>query len=71
MNLARLLLVVVCPCLALPALALAEAPPWPPGFADGKPRQFSRDLPLSDALEQRWVGEILTYTLDFPAEQAT
>ena len=69
MNLARLLLVVVCPCLALPALA--EAPPWPPGFADGKPRQFSRDLPLSDALEQRWVGEILTYTLDFPAEQAT
>ena len=62
-------LTVICLCLARPALA--GSPPWPPKFADGKPRQFSRDLPLTDVLDQRWVGEILTYTLAFPAKQAT
>ena len=65
MNLTRSLLMIACLFLALPALAGA------PNLADGKPRQFSRDIRLTDVLNHKWVDELVTYTLDFPAKQAT
>jgi hypothetical protein len=65
MNYARPIVAVVCLCLSLPALAQS------PKLADGKPRQFSRDIRLTDVLNHRWVDELVTYTLDFPAKQAT
>jgi len=65
MNYARTILTIACLCLALPALAQS------PKLADGKPRQFSRDIRLADALNHRWVDELVTYNLDFPAQQAT
>jgi len=65
MNAIRLLSTVACLCLALPA------PAEPPKLADGKGRQFSRDIRLTDVLSHRWVDEIVTYDLDFPAKQAT
>ncbi len=65
MNCARPILAIVCLCLSLPALAQS------PKLADGKRRQFSRDIRLTDVLNHRWVDELVTYTLDFPAKQAT
>jgi hypothetical protein len=65
MNYARMLFVIVCLCPALPALAQT------PKLADGKPRQFSRDIRLTDVLNHRWTDELVTYTLEFPAKQAT
>ena len=62
MNCTRTIL--LCLCLALPALA------EPPKLADGKPRQFSRDLRLTDVVNHKWVDELVTYTLEFPAKQA-
>ncbi len=65
MNHTRMVLMIACLCLALPALAQS------PDLADGKGRQFSRDIRLTDVLNHRWVDEMVTYTLDFPAKQAT
>ncbi|MCX5677025.1 MAG: hypothetical protein NTX87_18710, partial [Planctomycetota bacterium] len=65
MNYIRTFLMIACLCPALPALAQS------PKLADGKPRQFSRDIRLADVLNHRWVDELVTYNLDFPAEQAT
>jgi hypothetical protein len=65
MNCTRAILTILCLCLALPALAQS------PKLADGKPRQFSRDIRLADVLNHKWVDELVTYTLDFPANQAT
>jgi len=56
----RTILTIICLCLALPALA------QPPKLADGKPRQFSRDIRLTDVLNHRWVDELVTYTLELP-----
>ena len=61
----RTMLALACLCLALPALAQSPKP------ADGKPRQFSRDIRLTEVLNHRWTDELVTYTLDFPAKQAT
>ena len=58
------ILMIGCLCLALPALAQSPKP------ADGKPRQFSRDIRLTDVLDHKWVDELVTYPLDFPAKQA-
>ena len=55
------------PLSLLALLALAESPK----LADGKPRQFSRDIRLTDVLNHKWVDELVTYTLEFPAKQAT
>ena len=52
-------------CLAPPSLAQTAR------LADGKPRQFSRDIRLTDVLNHRWTDELVTYTLEFPAKQAT
>ena len=65
MNHTRTILMIASLCLALPALAQA------PKLADGKPRQFSRNIRLTDVLNHRWVDELVTYTLDFPAKQAS
>ncbi len=65
MTRTRAILLIVYQCLALPALA------QPPKLADGKPRQFSRDIRLTEVLNHRWVNELVTYPLDFPANQAT
>jgi hypothetical protein len=65
MNYPRTILMISCLCLALPALAESSKP------ADGRPRQFSRDIRLTDVLNHRWVDELVTYALDFPAKQAT
>jgi len=64
MNCTRTLMAIVGLSLALPALAQT------PKLADGKPRRFSRDIRLTDVLGHRWVDELVTYTLDFPAKQA-
>lgn len=64
MNCTRTILAIICLCLALPALA------EPPKLADAKPRQFSRDIRLTDVLNHKWVDELVTYTLEFPAKQA-
>jgi len=65
MNYTRTILTIVCLCLTPPALAQS------PKLADGKRRQFSLDIRLTDVLNHRWVDELVTYTLDFPAKQAT
>ena len=60
-HLTRTMLALACLCLALPALAQS------PQLADSKPRQFSRDIRLTEVLNHRWTDELVTYTLDFPA----
>jgi hypothetical protein len=65
MNCGRTILAIACLCPALPALA------GPPKLTDGKPRQFSRDIRLTDVLNHKWVDELVTHALDFPAKQAT
>ena len=65
MKHSRTVLTIVGLCLALPALAQS------PKLADGKPRQFSRDIRLSDVLNHKWADELVTYTLEFPAKRAT
>ncbi|HUT59081.1 MAG TPA: hypothetical protein VNA25_14625 [Phycisphaerae bacterium] len=59
------LLMITCPCLASPPAAKS------PKLADGKGRQFSRDIRLTDVLNHKWVDELVTYDLDFAAGQAT
>ena len=58
------LLMITCSCLGSPAAAKS------PKLADGKGRQFSRDIRLTDVLNHKWVDELVTYDLDFPAGQA-
>ncbi|MBM4042950.1 MAG: hypothetical protein FJ290_31055, partial [Planctomycetes bacterium] len=65
MNSARMPLMLACLCLMLPALAEA------PRMADGKPRQFSREIRLADVLNHKWTDELVTYAMDFPEKQAT
>ncbi|MGB2821257.1 MAG: hypothetical protein WBF17_09775, partial [Phycisphaerae bacterium] len=59
------ILTIAGPCLGLPVLAES------PKLADGKGQQFSRNIRLKDVLNHRWVDELVTYDLDFPAGQAT
>ena len=65
MNSTRTAVLLACLCLALPAWAQS------PDLADGKARQFSRPIRLTDVLDHRWVDELVTYPLEFPAKQAT
>ena len=65
MRKSRIIVMVACLFLGLPVLAQS------PELVDGKPRQFSRTIRLTDVLDHRWVDELVTYALDFPAAQAT
>jgi len=65
MNCARTIVAIACLGLALAAGAEA------PKLADGKPRQFSREIRLADVLNHKWADELVTYGLDFPEKQAT
>ncbi|MEA3366941.1 MAG: hypothetical protein U9R68_02360, partial [Planctomycetota bacterium] len=65
MNFPRTAVLLACLSLALPARAQS------PDLADGKARQFSRSIRLTDVLDHRWVDELVTYDLEFPAKQAT
>jgi len=65
MNCIHTILTIAGLSLALPALAQSAK------LANGKPRQFSRDIRLTDVLNHKWVDELVTYTLEFPARQAT
>lgn len=65
MRNSRIIVTVACLCLGLRVLAQS------PKLVDGRPRQFSRTIRLTDVLDHRWVDELVTYALDFPGARAT